>query len=84
MRYADGGGLFERGRAKRGAVRLQEAEWFAQDVPVAQIAQRLRVSTNAVYVWRRQWWGCVDRGWACSMVNPGDDQVLPGVGCVVG
>jgi putative transposase len=24
-------------------------------MPVAEIAQRLRVTTNAVYVWRRQW-----------------------------
>lgn len=55
MRYADGGGLSEQGRAKREAVRLQAAEWFAQDVPVAEIAHRLRVSTNAVYVWRRRW-----------------------------
>jgi putative transposase len=55
MRYADGGGLSERGRAKREAVRLQAAEWFAQDVPVGEIACRLRVSSNAVYVWRRRW-----------------------------
>ena len=55
MRYADGGGLSEQGRAKREAVRLQAAEWFAQDMPVREIARRLRVSTNAVYVWRRGW-----------------------------
>ncbi|HEY1002005.1 MAG TPA: winged helix-turn-helix domain-containing protein [Streptosporangiaceae bacterium] len=55
MRYADGGGLTEQGRAKREAVRLQAAEWFALDMPVAEIARGLRVSTNAVYVWRRQW-----------------------------
>jgi len=55
MRYADGGGLSDQGRAKREAVRLQAAQWFAQDVPVAEIARRLRVSTNAVYTWRRQW-----------------------------
>lgn len=55
MRYADGGGLSDQGRAKREAVRLQAAEWFAQDMPVAQIASRLRVSSNAVYVWRRRW-----------------------------
>jgi transposase len=36
-------------------VRLQAAEWFAQQIPVAEIARRLRVSTNAVYVWRRRW-----------------------------
>lgn len=28
---------------------------FAQDVPVPEIARRLRVSHNAVYVWRRRW-----------------------------
>src|SRR5438094_1959296 len=55
MRYADGGGLSERGRAQREAVRLQAGEWFARDIPVREIAQRLRVSTNAVYVWRRRW-----------------------------
>jgi putative transposase len=31
------------------------AEWFMQKVPVAEIASRLRVSTNSVYVWRRRW-----------------------------
>lgn len=55
MRYADGGGLSAEGRAKREAVRMQAAEWFAQQVPVAQIASRLRVSINAVYGWRRRW-----------------------------
>jgi transposase-like protein len=55
MRYPDGGGLSEQGRTKREAVRLQAAEWFAQDMPVAEIAGRLRATTNAVYVWRRQW-----------------------------
>src|SRR5687767_4835933 len=49
-------GLSERGRATREAVRLQAAaEWFAQDVPAADIARRLRVSLNAVYTWRRRW-----------------------------
>lgn len=55
MRYADGGGLSAQGRAKREAVRLQAAAWFAEDVSAAEVARRLRVSTNAVYVWRRQW-----------------------------
>lgn len=55
MRYPDGGGLSASGRAKREAVRMRAAEWFAQQVPVAQIAARLRVSVNAVYVWRRRW-----------------------------
>lgn len=55
MRYADGGGLSAEGRAKREAVRMRAAEWFAQRVPVAEIASRLRVSINSVYVWRRRW-----------------------------
>jgi transposase len=55
MRYPDSGGLSERGRTQRESVRLQAAEWFAQDIPVAEIAARLRVSSNAVYVWRRAW-----------------------------
>ena len=55
MRYPDGGGLSAQGRAKREAVRMRAAEWFAQQVPVAQIASRLRVSINSVYVWRRRW-----------------------------
>jgi putative transposase len=64
MRYADGGGLTEQGRAKREAVRLQAAGWFAQDMPVAEIASRLRVSTNAVYVWRRRWRAAGEAGLA--------------------
>ncbi|MCS7483806.1 helix-turn-helix domain-containing protein [Umezawaea endophytica] len=30
-------------------------EWIAWDVPAAETARRPRVSTNAVYVWRRRW-----------------------------
>jgi transposase len=55
VRYPDGGGLTAEGRARREAVRLQAATLFAQDVAVAAIAERLRVSHNAVYVWRRRW-----------------------------
>ncbi|MEU5940261.1 winged helix-turn-helix domain-containing protein [Micromonospora sp. NPDC047548] len=55
MGYPDGGGLTAEGRARREAVRLQATAMFAQDVPVPEIAGRLRVSHNAVYVWRRRW-----------------------------
>jgi putative transposase len=55
MRYADGGGLSEQGRAQREVVRLQAAQWFAEDMPAGEIARRLRVTRNAVYVWRRRW-----------------------------
>jgi putative transposase len=53
--YPDGGGLTAEGRARREAVRLQAAALFAKNVPVPEIARRLRVSHNAVYVWRRRW-----------------------------
>jgi transposase len=55
MRYPDGGGLSAQGRAKREAVRMRAAEWFTQQVPVAEIASRLRVSINSVYGWRCRW-----------------------------
>lgn len=55
MRYPDGGGLSEAGRAKREAVRQRAAGWFADGVPVPQIAARLRVSQTAVYGWRQRW-----------------------------
>jgi transposase len=55
MRYPDGGGLCGQGRARREVVRLQAADWFAQGVPVPQIAQRLRVSQTAVYGWKQRW-----------------------------
>jgi transposase len=55
VRYPDGGGLTADGRARREAIRLRAAQLLAQDVPVPEIARRLRVSPNAVYVWRRRW-----------------------------
>lgn len=83
MRYPDSGGLSERGRAQREAVRLRAAQWFAQDVPVAEIARRLRVSANSVYVWRRAWRAEGPAGLASK--GPGgsvcrlDDQRLAGL-----
>lgn len=55
MRYPDGGGLTPQGRAKREAVRLKAAELFEQDVPSPEVAQRLRVTPQAVNNWRRAW-----------------------------
>jgi putative transposase len=40
---------------KREAVRLQAATWFAEGVPVPDVARRLRVSKTAVYGWRQRW-----------------------------
>lgn len=80
MRYPDGGGLTAAGRARREAVRLQAAEWFDQEVPVPEIAKRLRVSQNAVYVWRRKWLadgeaGLVSRGPAGSGCRLSPEQL---------
>jgi hypothetical protein len=50
MRYPDGGGLSDKGRARREVVRLQAAGWFAQGVPAREVAKRLRVSTNSAYL----------------------------------
>ena len=55
MRYADSGGVSAVERTKREQVRLQAAQLFGVDVPVPQIAVRLRVSTKSVYQWRRRW-----------------------------
>lgn len=55
MRYSDGGGLTARARARREQVRRQAADWFARDVPAAEVARRLRVSATAVYGWQRRW-----------------------------
>ncbi|MFL6114023.1 MAG: winged helix-turn-helix domain-containing protein [Catenulispora sp.] len=58
MRYADGGGLHARGRARREEVRMPAAELFEQQVAVKEIATRLRVSATSVFArqaaWRRQ------------------------------
>ncbi len=55
MRYPDGGGLSAAGRVRREEVRLQAAEWFAEGVEPPEVAQRLRVSSNSAYAWRRRW-----------------------------
>jgi putative transposase len=72
MRYPDGGGLSERGRVKREAVRLRAAGWFAVDVPVREIAGRLRVSLTAVYGWRRRW--CAGGEAALASTGPGGSR----------
>lgn len=80
MRYPDGGGLTAEGRARREAVRLQAAALFTQGVSVAEIARRLRVSHNAVYVWRRRWLadgeaGLVSKGPSGSGCRLSDEQL---------
>ncbi|MEV0136708.1 winged helix-turn-helix domain-containing protein [Dactylosporangium sp. NPDC050688] len=55
MGYPDGGGLSAQQRARREQVRLQAAGWFAEGVPVREVACRLRVSRTAVFGWRQRW-----------------------------
>jgi len=55
MRYADGGGLDARGRARREAVRMQAADLFEQAVPAGQAAGWLRVSAKSAYAWQKTW-----------------------------
>jgi putative transposase len=55
VRYADGGGLDVRGRARREQVRMQAAQLFEQQVPAEQVAKRLRVSAKSAYAWQRTW-----------------------------
>jgi transposase len=78
VRYPDGGGLTAEGRARREAVRLQAAVLFAQEVPVAQIAQRLRVSQNAVYVWRRRWLAGGEAGLVSKGASGNDCKLTAG------
>lgn len=77
VRYPDGGGLTAEGRARREAVRLQAAALFAQGMPVAQIAVRLRVSQNAVYVWRRAWLADGEAGLASKGPSGNDCKLTP-------
>jgi putative transposase len=51
VRYADGGGLDERGRARREVVRMQAADLFDQGAPAREVASRLRVSAKSAYRW---------------------------------
>jgi len=55
MRYADGGGINAKERARREAVRLRAAELFAAATGVPEVARQLRVSPKSVYQWRRDW-----------------------------
>jgi transposase len=55
VRYADGGGLDARGRARREEIRMQAAELFEQNVPAVEVAVRLRVSAKSAYAWKKQW-----------------------------
>jgi hypothetical protein len=55
VRYAQGGGLTDAGRATRERIRLQAVERFERGEKNRQIAAALRVSERSVERWRRAW-----------------------------
>ncbi|TDC15225.1 transposase [Streptomyces sp. 8K308] len=55
MRYAQGGGLTDAGRAARERVRLEAVVRFERGETAGQIAAALRVSERSVERWRRAW-----------------------------
>ncbi|MEU9404079.1 winged helix-turn-helix domain-containing protein [Streptomyces sp. NPDC048242] len=55
MRYAQGGGLTDAGRAARERVRQQAVERFEAGQKNAEVADALRVSERSVERWRRAW-----------------------------
>ncbi|WP_432838539.1 winged helix-turn-helix domain-containing protein [Dactylosporangium sp. CA-092794] len=55
MRYADGGGLNAKGRARRELVRMQAADLFEEQVPAGRVAAVLRVSAKSAYQWQQTW-----------------------------
>ncbi|MFJ3311161.1 helix-turn-helix domain-containing protein, partial [Streptomyces sp. NPDC086549] len=55
MRYAQGGGLTDAGRAARERLRLQAMERFEGGEKNREIAAALRVSERSVARWRRAW-----------------------------
>ncbi|MDT0347744.1 winged helix-turn-helix domain-containing protein [Streptomyces sp. DSM 44938] len=55
MRYAQGGGLTDTGRAVRERVRLEAVARFEAGETTSTIAATLRVSERSVERWRRAW-----------------------------
>jgi hypothetical protein len=55
VRYAQGGGLTDAGRAVREHVRLKAVERFERREKNKDIADALRVTERSVQRWRRQW-----------------------------
>ncbi|WUB73522.1 helix-turn-helix domain-containing protein [Streptomyces sp. NBC_00576] len=70
MRYVQGGGLTDAGRAVRERERLRSVERFEGGDKNREIAAALRVSERSVERWRRQWRERGEAG-ALSKVRPG-------------
>ncbi|WP_411146803.1 helix-turn-helix domain-containing protein [Streptomyces sp. x-80] len=70
MRYAQGGGLTDAGRAARERVRIQAVERFKGGKKNKDLAAALRVRERSVERWRRQWRDPGEAG-ALSKGSPG-------------
>ncbi|MFF7888389.1 winged helix-turn-helix domain-containing protein [Streptomyces sp. NPDC020794] len=70
MRYAQGGGLTDAGRAARERLRLHAVERFEAGEKNAEVAAALRVSERSVERWRRAWRECGQAG-LLSKGSPG-------------
>ncbi|MFK0222960.1 helix-turn-helix domain-containing protein [Streptomyces vinaceus] len=79
MRYAQGGGLTDAGRAARERIRLKAVERFEGGEKNREIAGALRVSERSVERWRRQWRDRREAG----VLGPPARQSLIG-GCLPG
>jgi transposase len=77
MRYGDGGGVNQAGRARREQIRHQAAAMFAEGTPAPEVAAVLEVSTKAAYGWRRAWLAGGVQALA-SKGPPGPDGSLSG------
>ncbi len=75
MRYGDGGGLNQAGRARRERVRLQAADLFAQGMSAGDVARLLEVSPKSARQWRRAWAAFGTEALA-SKGAPGPDPAL--------
>jgi len=75
MRYGDGGGLNQAGRARREQIRLRAADLFAQGTPAVDVAVLLEVSPKSAYQWRRIWLAQGPKALA-SKGPPGPDPAL--------
>ncbi|WP_225804392.1 winged helix-turn-helix domain-containing protein [Streptomyces sp. NK15101] len=76
MRYAQGGGLTDAGRATRERIRLEAVERFGHREKNREIAAALRVSERSVERWRRAWRERGDVG-VLSKGSPGRPRLGP-------
>ncbi|MFE2038196.1 winged helix-turn-helix domain-containing protein [Streptomyces scopuliridis] len=76
MRYAQGGGLTDAGRAARERIRLRAVERFEHGEKDKDIAAELRVSQRSMERWRKAWRERGREG-ALSRGSPGRPRLGP-------